>query len=175
MRFSFFASLLVSAFLIACNGRDSRPSGDAGATDAGGATDGPTADAAAGSDGGPADAGPMCTPEILEPFDGRPCPASVRECAEACTDADCVGACIEAAPAGDCAFCLDLSLIACVNRNGCQDEWNCYRECVRTMCPVVTDECLDTNCPAPEDAFNACVTDEVLEICGTRYLDCVME
>ncbi len=87
-----------------------------------------------------------------------------------------MGACIDAVTDATCRRCIDLDLISCVNRNGCQEVWSCYTDCIRERCPGdPSDACVRGSCGAEEDAFDACVTDEVLMICGERYQDCLPE
>jgi hypothetical protein len=119
------------------------------------------------------DAGPGCVESIVLPHAGPPpCSAATRSCVDACTASGCPVDCIEADPAPQCSDCADRALVSCINRNGCQDAWDCYVECIGRCGGA--DACISAMCADVEDAWNACSDALGPEsVCLTRYVDCL--
>lgn len=169
-------SLAISCFCGGCGSdRRSEPHPDAGpdrSLDASARDAAPASDA--GLDAGASDAGPSCREEIVPPYVGPiPCSMATRSCVDACADGDCLFRCLEADPSAPCQDCLDRATVTCVNRNGCQPQWNCFRQCIVDNCPVPTDACITMNCTEPENAWNTCAGGEPLRVCGTAYEECL--
>lgn len=163
---SFPAVAVLFAFALAC---DPAPVVDAG-VDAGAAD--------AGSDAGPA----LCRPSPLMPWPNRPCSEATRACVEACgRDNACGDGCIDADPTPNCRQCANVNIVACLNRNGCQPSWDCFRECGDDAAPFCRTQpdpegCIVEQCAEEEQANFDCV-ETLLESteCAFRYEDCVPE
>lgn len=150
----------------------------AGCDDGDGGTDAGAADAGSSTDAGATDAGvdaaaPMCTENIIDPFNGPPpCSVETRECARACADLTCARDCVNNDANGQCAACWDFNTQSCWNRNGCQGEWNCLAQCLQTNCPTnITIECLTVTCGAEDMAYSDCF-EPLRTMCGMRGADC---
>jgi hypothetical protein len=156
--------------------RTPSPTRDAGAAVSDGGVDAAPSDAAVDAGDVVLDAGPSCREELVPPFVGAaPCSMATKDCIDACADGDCVGGCLDADPSAACQQCHQRGLVGCINRNGCQAQWNCYRACIVEHCPVPSGMCIETNCLEPEDAWNDCADGEPLRVCGTSYEACLPE
>jgi hypothetical protein len=175
-----FASLvtLVGVCLVlahGCGDDDRGTPRDGGSADASAPADASSTDAPS-ADAGPADGGPMCTENLVTLVEGRPCSTELRDCTMACTDESCLDDCFETLADPACTNCMNRALIACVNRNGCQELWNCSAECIQEHCTGTPDldACIAASCMAEDDAYYDCVP-MTLSTCGTRYVDCLPE
>ncbi len=135
---------------------------------------GPLDDAAAAADAGTDAAGPTCAEDLRAPFAGpAPCSVATADCAAACSTASCAEDCFLADPSANCIGCWDANQLACWNRNGCQDEWNCISECIQTSCTLPpTAECIGMNCGAEDLAYADCF-EPLRMMCLERTIDCL--
>jgi len=145
--------------------------------DGGGDAGGPVMDA--GLDAGVADAGapdaggPMCREDLRSPFTGpTPCGEDTADCAMACDDRACAEGCFLADANPQCIACWDANQLACWNRNGCQDEWNCVAQCIQDRCPMPTPECIGANCADEDQAYADCFEPH-FTTCLERTVDCL--
>jgi hypothetical protein len=188
-RIAVSSSVFLVAALLACESeRNSSPSdaalGDVARADGGADADSESdpdassedaADDGGGSDAAEeTDAAPECPEVIITPIEGRPCDTEMRDCVAMCEDSACLDSCVGMAT-GTCKDCMDRALISCINRNGCQELWDCNTACIRTHCPGDrSDECREMHCATEDEALGECI-DATLSACGTRYLDCIPE
>jgi len=157
-------ALTLIVLLAGCDGADPV---DGGAADAGPVM----------SDAGAADAGvdasvSMCREDLRSPVTGVVCSMATADCAAACSDATCAQACFAADANAACLQCWDINQIACWNRNGCQDEWNCAAECIQDNCPGFTVACIRDNCQAQDLAYADCF-EPLREMCLQRTVSCL--
>lgn len=116
--------------------------------------------------------GPMCAEDLRAPFTTSPCSQATADCAAACADATCAENCFLADASGACIQCWDANQLACWNRNGCQPQWNCIAQCIRTHCPTPTPECIGDNCAAEDVAYADCF-EPLRMMCLERTVDCL--
>ena len=142
--------------------------------DAGLGEDAAMADDASTTDDAGVDAGgPMCREDIRAPFAGDPpCSVATADCAAACDNASCAEACFLADPNRNCIGCWDANELACWNRNGCQDEWNCIAQCITDLCPTADAACIGANCAAEDQAYADCF-EPLRAMCLERTVDCL--
>ncbi len=163
-----FLACLVFLFVAGCDDGDP-PMSDAGpgAVDAGP----PPTDA-----GPPA---PMCPEHPLPPLGPPRCAAATRTCIDACAPGDdaCFEGCLAADANPECVTCTQLALVSCLNRNGCEALWNCYRDCIVVNCSTAPDTsaCALAMCATEDDAYFTCTDMVPPATCATRYLDCFPE
>jgi hypothetical protein len=118
------------------------------------------------------DAGGKCPPDIVDSVPGDYCASSTYECIMGCTaGGTCVSDCIAADPSPDCGTCIQVNLIACFNRSGCQRTWDLFSCCVADNCPTPTRECAVMYCTPEDDDYNTC-TDGVAADCNSDALGC---
>ena len=159
--------LAALALLVACDGATSPA--DGGALDAAE----PATDAAGAADAAPDAGGPACAEDVRAPYAGpTPCSRATADCAAACDTAACASDCFLRDPSPDCIGCWDLNQLACWNRNGCQAEWNCVSECIRTSCPSPTPACIGASCAAEDRAYADCFEPHYTT-CLERTVDCL--
>ncbi len=159
--------LLVLFAIASLAGCDGDAPSDAGSVDDAGA------DAATVDDAGSDSGGPMCAEDIRAPFAGSPpCSVATADCAAACDTASCAEDCFLADANRACIQCWDANQLACWNRNGCQDEWNCIAQCITTNCPMPTGECIGANCAAEDVAYADCF-EPLRMMCLERTVDCL--
>ena len=116
----------------------------------------------------------MCAEDIRAPFTTRPCSQDTADCAAACADRSCAEQCFLRDASPQCIQCWDANQLACWNRNGCQEEWNCVAQCIRDNCPMPTPECIGANCADEDQAYADCF-DPVFTMCLERTVDCLPE
>lgn len=158
-------SIAAALLLAACDGGS--PALDGGARDAG--EDPADAAADAAQDAG----GPACMEDVRAPYSGPiPCSRATADCAAACETSACASDCFLRDPSPNCIACWDLNQLACWNRNGCQSEWNCVSECIRTSCPSPTPACIGANCGPEDEAYSDCFAPHYTT-CLERTTDCL--
>ncbi len=114
----------------------------------------------------PTDAGPppvdasVCG-MIVPPYDGPSCRPETTECLASCEDPDCQSVCFDADPG--CGRCLNLSLIHCANREGCQPGWDAVSCCAQEGSPTCREgiargeiEVCLMECAGPFEAWGVC-------------------
>ncbi len=116
-----------------------------------------------------------CPTNTVSTITTQYCSDDTQACVEGCSDGTCILSCLESDASPDCMTCANINIIACINRNGCQEEWNCFNACVEDNCPEGSaSTCVDTYCSTENDAYNDC-SDTVPDSagCGTEWTPCV--
>lgn len=119
------------------------------------------------------------------PYDPLPasylprCARSTLTCIRACTTSVCRQACIDAdttppSTVGsiDCADCLSLQDLACLDDAGCGDEWARYECCYEDNCPPGSPASCATPCNAVRTAWNSCASGSTCYIDAGFSLQC---
>lgn len=173
------ALVLVSGCYESFPGEPRPDAGDGGLLDGGGVT---------APEGGPlpiADTGlprpsPCTSGEVVPDYVGPGCSGTTVACLVTCSEPEapptCTSDCIDRDP--ECRMCVNETLLACGNREGCQSLWNAYACCAEQRCPDLPSgadrlACAAAGeCIAELDAYFACLDAGVLSPCQAEVQGC---
>ncbi|MDH5493675.1 MAG: hypothetical protein OEY14_17105 [Myxococcales bacterium] len=175
-RVTLIVVLLLTASACTSRGRGGRgtpedggtPTPDGSASDGGGTPDGSASDGgivlvdSGTPDGSGGSWTGSCRFDLVDLITTPYCASATTTCVGSCADSPCIEACLSDDPSPDCAACVNINLISCLNANGCQGDWDCISSCGEDMCTGMTgtayQTCLDTYCADENAAWDTCVT-----------------
>lgn len=112
-------------------------------------------------DSGIDDPDPALCGTMVPPYDGPGCRDDTLDCLMSCDTDDCQSRCFDADP--DCGSCLNLSIVHCGNREGCQPAWDEITCCADEASPacragIVSGdfEACVMECLEPFDLWGSC-------------------
>lgn len=123
---------------------------------------------------------PCTSGEIVAAYVGPGCSGTTAACLSTCTAPEapptCTADCIDRDP--ECRMCVNETIVACGNREGCQTAWNAFACCAQQRCPEVRGgadrlACASAGqCLVELEAYFLCLDGGPLAACNAEVQQC---